>query len=467
MRLWSRWRLWGFMVCLASGSSCPQHGRHPLHRQCADLVANDEGMSLLSRRVERLAPRDDRALAVASRRQQPSTQSPPAALVGSAPGPASGRSYLPPVETALAVALVAAVLIAMLHADRTRRSLARGTAPAPLPKDDAQDGFVMLSSPARHIFAELFGTIVATVFGNATVWGSFMTFVATPQEQNKSLGNPNPQVAPMSPLAISAGIALTYTLAQLLADEATLNPVFGTLVVIAGHRSLAVNWFCMAAQLLGTFIGNCVTYCLLEANLEHFSPPGVDHRNLSTTMVFGLMYPPEWISNGGAILASITATAILVVLLVPLVIFKRRGVPVLHPVAAKFAIGCVIFCLSMTLAGANLGAALNPAASLGGALFLSAAGWPSEVWTYHGGYVWLTLWAPFVGLFAGVGIANVFFRVVASEGGAAARGQRPEQAPPTPEATAEKTSDIATLAAGADGLAALLSQAAERLAAPA
>merc|ERR1712146_62782 len=49
---------------------------------------------------------------------------------------------------------------------------------------------------------------------------------------------------------------------------------------------------------------------------------------------------------------------------------------------------------------------------LAGTIFCSVAGWPSQVWTHHHGYIWAALFGPMVGAVVGCLVLKLYYVVM-------------------------------------------------------
>jgi len=281
----------------------------------------------------------------------------------------------------------------------------------------------------------------------------FVQYSLVPREVGAAAGVAPPPAAPADPavLALAAGAALG--LAAVLAPGATFNPLFGAMATFMGVRTVAVNVWCTLAQLLAMLSSHCLTHALFVEHFRHAAAPGADYRTLEAAQLFGVIYPAPWVSNRLAAAASVVAVTMMSLLLFAVAVFRLRGAATLHPFAQGLTIAAVVVLNLVSLQSCGLGPAVLPFHFASGALFLAAAGWPADVLLHHNGYIWVTLWAPFVGAVVCGLLLQVFLWATVAEMPGQAKGRLPEAAPGRAEGAAGERRK----------LAALLREAAERL----
>ncbi|CAL1543292.1 unnamed protein product [Lymnaea stagnalis] len=148
-------------------------------------------------------------------------------------------------------------------------------------------------------------------------------------------------------------------------------------------RKLLPYW---AGQYLGAFLASCLVFAVYYDALNAFDG---GNRTLKTSSIF-VTYPKKHLSVANGLGDQIFGTALLMLLVQALSDPKNMSpgkgyTPVL--------VGLIVVAIGMTYAF-NCGYAINPARDLAPRIFVSIAGWGSQVFSYHD-YSWF--WIPIVG----------------------------------------------------------------------
>mmetsp|Transcript_27743 Transcript_27743/g.69667 ORF Transcript_27743/g.69667 Transcript_27743/m.69667 type:complete len:474 (-) Transcript_27743:98-1519(-) len=344
---------------------------------------------------------------------------PPASVLpGSESNPPPTAGFLVPTLIIFGLLIAAGAIVLVSDAVRTHRALAaKGWQPkaerapgmawvaAMAAKRD--EGYSLLPTSSRRFTSEFFGTFVVTLLQNGIVWTAVYQYSASPTEMNVAAGiSPSPAQA-VSPLFTAVSIGLTFTFTMNLFPGANLNPMFTTFLSMQGQIAWSFWAPVMLAQFMGTFLGHVFTYLMLADALKHlFEPQGLDHRNLQTAMHFGVTFPPDWVSNGASFLSSVTMGFVIIALLWPLHI-SMRGEERMSPFFHRLCVGLAIMVVVAAFGNNGLGTVNNPFLLLAGAVFVSAAGWPREVWTSHNNFVLYAPFMPFVGMVLGYMLCRI------------------------------------------------------------
>lgn len=150
----------------------------------------------------------------------------------------------------------------------------------------------------------------------------------------------------------------------------------------------------VAAQTLACFLGAACIFALNFNRLNVVDPDRTTSRSHYTT------FPSDVITNYTAFYSEFLATAMTVMGV--FAITDKRNRPA-GPYGGPIAFGLLIMAIGMAF-GYNTGYALNPARDFGPRLFLSMAGWGSDVFTLRHYYFWIPLVAPLLGGLTGAGM---------------------------------------------------------------
>lgn len=307
--------------------------------------------------------------------------------------------------------LVAGFLCVLRSAHREQEEIAQA-----LKGDQAvdQSGKKLLSSWTRKVSSEFVGTFAAQFFCRCMAWKLTYTYDFLPAHTNQLAGIATAPVQPASPLFIGVTIGVSYALIIFVCPDATLNPLMtahGLRSVLLSRNGATVFGVICIAQLMGNIFANALAYALLITPMTHFIPV-IKTMDAGPLSLFGLAYPEEWVPNSLSMLATVLCTTIFIFVLHGILSGFRRN-QTLHnkgggmSLAASCSIGALVMLVVLTLDGTGLAAAFNPTTPLAAAIFLTAAGWPSDIWSHHNGAVWISILGPFIGLALGLLIARI------------------------------------------------------------
>ncbi|XP_071516917.1 aquaporin-9-like isoform X2 [Panulirus ornatus] len=238
---------------------------------------------------------------------------------------------------------------------------------------------------AREFLAELLGTFILILFGDASVAQSVLT--------NKANGDF---------FSINWGWGLAVTLAVLVSGGVSgghVNPAVTLAMAVWGKHPWVKVPVYMVAQYLGAFLASALLYGVYLNALDGFEP----ERTLATAGIWAT-YPgaitnvngtvvSNFLSSGNGFGDQVVGTMLLLICVCAITDGRNMEVPkYLVPLLVGFTVLNIGVCF-----GFNCGYAINPARDLAPRLFTLIAGWGEAPFTAmtKDGLVWW--WVPLVG----------------------------------------------------------------------
>jgi len=262
--------------------------------------------------------------------------------------------------------------------------------------------------------SEFTGSFVAQFLVSCSTYTLTLAYTLLPAATNKLAGIQKAPMQTPNPLFIAISVGLIYATVLYWAPGASMNPImtvhdYYVNPELRTRAGLFMFGGICIAQIMGTMCGYALTYALLISSLKHFI---ADPTTIAagTAVLFGVSFPPSWVPNSVAILAIILASAVFVFGLHGVVNGMKREDGRAFP--RCLAIAILIMVNLFTMGGLGLGAGFNPVQPLAGAIFVTLAGWPSEVWTHQGGFVWISICAPFVGVALAIGACHIYDKAI-------------------------------------------------------
>lgn len=206
---------------------------------------------------------------------------------------------------------------------------------------------------------------------------------------------------PQSQLFIGIGIGFSFAMGMLVAPGAVLNPTFSVAVAIFDKAERKKAPFAILGQMVGAVAACWVAYAMGWELLRAFTPTanayalGPVPKTVETAGLFGVLLPPDNLTFATAFLNTVVFVVVMIFAIVPALAGKG-----LHAAAKPMIVAAVI--VPVVMAQGPFGVQNNPAMYVGGLIFASMAGWPSEeLWSAGDNYVVCVVLAPVVGAVLG------------------------------------------------------------------
>lgn len=205
---------------------------------------------------------------------------------------------------------------------------------------------------------------------------------------------------PQNGLFIAVGIGFSFALGMIVAPGCVLNPTFSVAVAIFDRHERVKAPFAILGQMVGAVMA-CWTMYAMGHDLLLAYVPGADSyalgnfpKTVGSAGLFGVLLPPDSLSFGTTFLNTVVFVMVMIFAIVPAL--SGKG---LHAAAKPMLVAAVV--VPVVMAQGPFGVQSNPAMYIGGLIFASMAGWPSELWTASHNYVVCVVFAPMVGAVMG------------------------------------------------------------------
>jgi len=238
---------------------------------------------------------------------------------------------------------------------------------------------------------------------------------------------------PAPGLFIAVGIGLAYAVALSVCSHRQLNPTFTVAMALFGALKWQYVIPCIVAQMCGgvfaCFImwtcASTLSQCMVDT-VTGAVVCGHLPKTLLTAPLYGVSFPPTdpftWRPDGQASLGNaefdigwlfwnnIVFTTFMIIAIIPVFAGKKSMPQYVQPLV----IGLVI--IPFTMGTSAFGVQNNAALFLGGLIFCTLSGWPSELWSHANNYWTVVATSPFLGAVLGVLFLKLFGWLMSEDG---------------------------------------------------
>jgi len=194
----------------------------------------------------------------------------------------------------------------------------------------------------------------------------------------------------------------------IVAPGCVLNPTFSVAVAIFQKGERMKVPFAILGQMVGAVMACWTMYAMGWELLRAYAPAADAYalvdvpKTVETAGLFGVLLPPENLTFATAFLNTVVFVTVMVFAIVPALAGKG-----LHAAAKPILVAAII--VPVVMAQSPFGVQNNPAMYIGGLIFASMAGWPSELWTAGDNYVVCVALAPALGAILGGFLLKAWF----------------------------------------------------------
>lgn len=227
--------------------------------------------------------------------------------------------------------------------------------------------------PLRLFIGEIFGTFLATLFIDASVFNYMANPTASNFGKSFSIG-----------MAICFGI---YTCAM-IAPMGPINPSVALGFAIGGYVNVKYLPIYYVAELLGAFAAHLCSYGLYHQALHDIGSRLYNNTAFQVPETVFLCTMPQSYTNTATQAFEILIGVSMLVFLNSIIVDARNfNIPIS---AQPFMVGIVVVFLNLTFSF-NTGGPLNLAIDITGRIISSFIGWGSGMWTYGNFYFWIPI----------------------------------------------------------------------------